>query len=144
MGNNKVAQKLLEGSMREQGDLNKLMSKSIVDKRKSEAFEDLQFTGVKEKTMIVLRESIFKFKIRNSLFSLFIEIRVWRDEILNASSQDVMESYELLKKECSEICAIETEGPKIAFRILNLSNVNAVEVYYDGPNIGTVLYKDWP
>lgn len=100
--------------MREQGDLNKLMNKEIC----------------------VSRKSIFKFKFG-------LKIRVWRDEILNATARDVMESYELLRTACSEICATETEGPKIAFRILNLSKVNAVEVY-DGPNIGIVLYKDWP
>ena len=100
--------------MNEQGDLNKLMNKEIC----------------------VSRESIFKFKFG-------LEIRVWRDEILNASSQDVMESYSLMRRECLEICSLETSGPKIAFRILNLSKVNAVEVY-DRPNIGIVLYKDWP
>lgn len=115
----------------EVGDLNKLMM--------VRGAKPMNTIG-RDKT--VLRETVYRHTFeRDGEETIFI--RVWVETILNASEKDVEEKRDTLIREINQICREELEGPKIALRILDISLVNAVEVYTD-PDVGVVLYKDWP
>ena len=86
--------------------------------------------------MNVYRERISRIQHKNW------SIRVWRYENLKAVYQDA--SYMNINVQLIlDNAKPNTSQYELAYQILGLSDINAVEVI-DSNGTGEVLYKDWP